>query len=304
MFERTKKSGIFQFVDGSFMCLAAAAPAHVFRIPRDSPSKVLVPVIRTCESAMPLEESGLEYWAMWGPSRMKSFYSLLVIAALGALTFSCGHGKASARPSTTTLSSSLNPAGAGEAVTLTATVTGPSGTPTGTVTFDFSGNPSMVVALSGGTAVFPWTFDNSGSISVTASYSGDSTFAPSTSAAFTQTVDPDVVTIAGSPQQPLTQDDSGNYVAVVTITNTGDVTIGTLQVSISGTTLGSGSLVLAPAAVTNLAPGASTTVTLSFPSDSVPSGAGTAPLSLSGTYSTSIGSLSGNWGLTFRSVSL
>lgn len=235
---------------------------------------------------------------------MKSMYRLLVIGTLGAFSLGCGHGKASDQPSTTALSSSLNPAAAGQAVTFTATVTGRSGTPTGTVTFDFSGNPSMVAPLSGSTAVFPWTFDDTGSISVTATYSGDTTFAPSTSAAFTQTVDPDFVTIAGSPQQPLTQDGSGNYIAVVTITNTGDVTISSLQVTVTGTTLGSGSLISAPSAVTNLAPGASTTVTLAFPSDSVPNGSATAQLNVSGTYAASVGSLSGNWGLTFRSVSL
>lgn len=235
---------------------------------------------------------------------MKSIYSLLLIATVAAFACGCGSGKSSQRPSTTALSSSLNPAAAGEAVTFTASVTGQSGTPTGTVTFGFSGNPSMVVPLSGSTAVFPWTFDNSGTINVTATYSGDTKFAASTSAAFTQTVDPDYVTIAGSPQQPLTQDGSDNYVAVVTITNTGDVTISSLQVTIVGTTLGSGSLISAPSAVTNLAPGASTNVTLSFPSDSVSNGATSAQLSLSGTYTTSTGSLTGNWGLTFRSVSL
>lgn len=235
---------------------------------------------------------------------MKSVYSLLVIGTLGVLILSCGSGNTSGRPSTTTLSSSLNPAAVDESVTFTATVTGQSGTPTGTVTFDFSGNPSSVIALSGSTAVFPWTFDDSGSISVTATYSGDTTFAPSTSGAFTQTVDADFVTITGSPQQPLTQNASGDYVAQVTIMNTGDVTITSLQVTIAGTTLGSGSLLSAPAVVANLAPGASAMVTLTFPSDSVPSGATTAQLAISGTYSASIGSLNGNWGLTFRSVTL
>lgn len=235
---------------------------------------------------------------------MKNVYAFLAIGILGALTLNCGSGKATPLPSTTALSSSVNPAAAGEAVTFTASVAGQSGTPTGSVTFDLNGNPSMSVSLNGSTAMFPWTFDNSGSINVTATYSGDATYAPSTSAAFTQTVDPDIVTIAGSPQEPLTQDGSGDYVAVVTITNTGNVTISSLQVTVSGTTLGSGSLIAAPAAVTNLAPGANSTVTLSFPSDSVPNGTATAQLSLSGTYMASTGSLSGNWGLTFRSVTL
>lgn len=235
---------------------------------------------------------------------MKRIYNLLAIGLLGACTFNCGNSKPSPRPSTTTLSSSLNPAVAGEAVTFTATVSGQKGSPTGTVTFDLSGNPATAAPLTGSKAVFPWTFDNGGSISVTATYSGDSSFAPSSSAAFTQTVDPDFVTITGSPQQPLTQDGSGNYVAVVTISNTGNVTISSLQVTVAGTVLGSGSLISAPTAVANLAPGASADVTLLFPPDSVAAGATTAELTLSGTYTASTGSLNGNWGLTFHSVSL
>jgi hypothetical protein len=234
---------------------------------------------------------------------MRCITSLLMIGALGAVV-SCGNSSNSGRPSTTTLSSSLNPSAVSESVTFMAVVSGQSGTPTGTVSFEVNGSASSAVALNGGKATFPWTFSGTGAANVTANYSGDGTYAASTSAAFTQTVDPDMVTISGSPQQPLTQNGSGDYVAVVTVTNTGNVTINSLQVTTAGTTLGSGSPLSAPAAITNLAPQASATVTLTFPSDSVPSGATTADLSLSGTYSASTGSLSGNWGLTFRSVSL
>jgi Bacterial Ig-like domain (group 3) len=234
---------------------------------------------------------------------MKCITSLLMIGALGAFVASCGSSK-TVRPSTTTVSSSLDPSAVSESVTFTAAVSGQSGIPTGTISFEVNGNASSAVALNGGKATFPWTFTDTGSANVTANYSGDGTYAASTSAAFTQTVDPDIVTISGSPQEPLTQNGSGDYVAVVAITNTGNVTIDSLQVTIAGTTLGSGSLLSAPAAVTNLAPGASASVTLTFPSDSVPSGTTTAQLSLSGTYSASTGSLNGNWGLTFRSVSL
>jgi archaellum component FlaG (FlaF/FlaG flagellin family) len=235
---------------------------------------------------------------------MRRIYSLLVIGGLSTAILNCGSGNKAAVPSSTALSSSLSPAGVGESVTFTATVTGQSGTPTGSITFDVNGGTPSSIPLANGQALFPSTFANAGSVTVTASYSGDSTYAASTSSAFTQAVDPDFVTISGSPQQPLTQNTSGDYVAVVTITNTGDVPISSLQVTVNGTTLGSGILLSAPAAVANLAPGANTTVTLTFPSDSVPSGTTTATLALSGTYTASIGSLSGNWGLTFRSVSL
>jgi hypothetical protein len=235
---------------------------------------------------------------------MRQIQILFVIGLLCAFVVSCGSSKNSTDPSTTTLSSSLDPSAVGQSVTFTAVVSGQSGTPTGTVSFNVNGNGATAVPLSGGQATFPSTFNNAGSATVTANYSGDGTYAASASAAFTETVSPDMVTISGSPQEPLTQNGAGDYVAVVTITNTGNVTIDSLQVTIAGTTLGSGSLLSAPAAVTNLAPGANATVTVTFPSNSVPGGATSAQLALSGTYSALTGSLSGNWGLAFQSVSL
>jgi large repetitive protein len=235
---------------------------------------------------------------------MRRIQFLFLIGVLSAFVVSCGSSTKSTDPSTTTITSSLDPSAVGESVMFTAVVAGQSGTPTGSVSFDVNGNESTAVPLSGGQATYTSTFNDAGSATVTANYSGDGTYAGSTSSAFTETVSPDMVTISGSPQEPLTQNGSGDYVAVVTITNTGNVTIDSLQVTIAGTTLGSGSLLSAPAAVTNLAPGANATVTVTFPSNSVPSGATTAQLSLSGTYSALAGSLSGNWGLSFQSVSL
>ncbi len=237
---------------------------------------------------------------------MRRVASLLMLGALGGFAVGCGSGssKTPEMSSTIKLSSSLNPAGIGQAVTFTAVVSGQSATPTGTVSFDVNGDDSTAIPLSGGQATFSSTFNDTGSATVTANYSGDGTYAASASTAFTQIVNPDVVTISGSPQQPLTQNGSGDYVAIVTITNAGDVTINSLQVTVAGTTLGSGSLLATPPTVSNLAPGASTTVTLTFPSDSVASGTTTAQLTLNGTYSASIGSLNGNWGLTFRSVTV
>jgi hypothetical protein len=113
---------------------------------------------------------------------------------------------------------------------------------------------------------------------------------------------PAVVTITGSPQQPLTTDGNGNFVAQVTITNTGNVTISSLQVT--SATLGSGSLSSSPAPVTNLAPGGSAAVTLTFPSNSVSPGVTSAPLKLSGTYSVTSPAINGNWALSFRGVTL
>ena len=112
------------------------------------------------------------------------------------------------------------------------------------------------------------------------------------------------VTISGSPQQPLTKNSSGDFVALVTITNTGNVTITSAQVTIAGTTLGSASLLAAPPPIKNLAPGASAVVTLTFPDPAALSKATTAPLKVSGTYAVPAVPLSGNWALSFRSVTL
>ena len=110
------------------------------------------------------------------------------------------------------------------------------------------------------------------------------------------------VTFGGSPQMPLSRDGNGNYVVLLTITNNGNVTISSAQVTTAGTTLGSASPLTMPPPITNLAPGANATVTLKFPPSAAPSTATSAPLKVSGTYSA--GTLNGNWTLSFRSVTL
>jgi hypothetical protein len=82
---------------------------------------------------------------------------------------------------------SVNPGGPvapGTAVTLTATVTAASGSPTGTVQFkDGANNVGAAVALAGGSATVTTSDFASGNHQLTAVYSGDATFAASTSAA-------------------------------------------------------------------------------------------------------------------------
>ncbi len=90
---------------------------------------------------------------------------------------------------TTTLSSSLNPSTSGQNVTFTATVTGVSGVPTGTVNFLDSG-----AILGSGTlsplsvATFSTTSLSVGTHTITAAYQGDTVFIPSTSAPVSQVV--------------------------------------------------------------------------------------------------------------------
>jgi hypothetical protein len=110
------------------------------------------------------------------------------------------------------------------------------------------------------------------------------------------------VSVGGAVQQPLIRDGSGNFVATVTITNTGNVAIDSAQFNVSSTTLGTTALLSAPPPIVGLLSGASKTVTLRFPITSTLSKATSAGLKISGTYSA--GKLSGNWSVTFRSVTL
>ncbi|WP_411136645.1 Ig-like domain repeat protein [Streptomyces sp. C10] len=83
---------------------------------------------------------------------------------------------------TTTITSSPDPSVAGEQVTFTASVTPVSpaaGTPTGTVTFDYRGQPTTVT-LANGRATLTTHPLSIGTHTVTATYSGSNDFTPST----------------------------------------------------------------------------------------------------------------------------
>jgi len=90
----------------------------------------------------------------------------------------------SSTPTITSIVSSLNPAVVGQSIALTATVTpqSGSGTPTGTVTFEFGyGGVIGTAPLSGGQANLSVTLDVASTKSVVAVYSGDANLAASTS---------------------------------------------------------------------------------------------------------------------------
>ncbi len=95
------------------------------------------------------------------------------------------------------------------------------------------------------------------------------------------------VDIGGLVQTPLTRDIRGNISAVVIITNNGNLTVDSAQVRSIGTTLGSTRLLSAPPPVTNLAPGASARIPLTFPSEAVTNGTAAVSLRVTGTYSAS-----------------
>ncbi len=112
-------------------------------------------------------------------------------------------------PSTTTLSSSVNPSLYTQNVSFTATVAGTGGTPTGTVTFTLDGNAQTPVTLTNGSVAFSASSLTVGTHTITASYSGDATFASSTSSVLTQTVNvhvsPQYVSPVGSDSNSGTQ---------------------------------------------------------------------------------------------------
>ena len=77
-------------------------------------------------------------------------------------------------PTTTSVVSSHNLSQLADPSTSTATVTGSSGTPTGTVTFKDGATVIGTVALSGGGATLTTALLTTGSHSITAEYGGDS----------------------------------------------------------------------------------------------------------------------------------
>jgi hypothetical protein len=81
---------------------------------------------------------------------------------------------------TTVVTAAPNPLDAGSPVTLTATVSGGSGAPTGTVSFADGAAPLGTATLVGGTATLTTSALRAGAHTITAAYSGDISFAGST----------------------------------------------------------------------------------------------------------------------------
>jgi hypothetical protein len=102
---------------------------------------------------------------------------------------------------TTSLTADSTPPVSGQTVSLTASVTSPGGTPTGTVTF-FDGNTVLgEVALDpNGQASLLVTLSNTGTHNLHASFAGINPFTDSTSAVLAETVSKDATTTTGSAQ--------------------------------------------------------------------------------------------------------
>ena len=103
-------------------------------------------------------------------------------------------------PSTTSLVSLTNPSAYNQNVTLTATVTGSSGTPTGSVTFADGASVLGTISLSGGTASYSTSSLTIGNHNIQASYNGSTTYAVSTGSLVQTVTAPTVaVTTASLP---------------------------------------------------------------------------------------------------------
>ena len=103
-----------------------------------------------------------------------------------------------ANSSSTSLTSSVNPSLLGASVTFTATVTGPGGTPTGSVTFYDGASPLGSNALASGTATLSTSALTAGSHSISAVYSGDANYATSTSSTLSQAVSAQTAYVSGA----------------------------------------------------------------------------------------------------------
>ena len=120
---------------------------------------------------------------------------------------------------TTTLVSSANPSIRGKGVTLTATVSSSSGTPTGTVKF-FNGTKALATkGLTGGVASYATESLPVGTNTITAVYEGNSTTTGSTSAPLYQVVeDATTTTLISSSANPSSYAETVTFTATVTST--------------------------------------------------------------------------------------
>ena len=205
--------------------------------------------------------------------------------------------------SVTTLGLATTGSGATESVTLSAQVSSVSGTPAGSVAFyDGTTQLNMASLNSSGAASFTVSPVTGGSHSFTAAYQGSVYFAPSTSTVANLTVAP-IVSIAPITTSPvgISGSASAGYAVNITLMNTGNIPVNSL--TLAKATLGGVAALTFPAgtASSNLAPGAQLTFSATFSGAVGADGKGE-PLSFGGTYSA--GSLSGNWAVNLRSVTL
>ncbi len=169
----------------------------------------------------------------WGAAGSGAFHESPVFTGTGILRVTTGPAASTA----TALGSSADPAAYG-ALVLTATVTGPGGTPSGLVTFKQGANVLGTAPLVAGVAIFnPGNaLPPGGPYSLTADYAGDDNFGPSTSGALPQTVTTGLLTITGLTAQNKVYDGGTN----ATLSGTAGLSgvVGSDDVSLTGAAVG------------------------------------------------------------------
>jgi len=196
-----------------------------------------------------------------GGSNSVSFYSTDVAGNVG--------GKKSASFTITTgtstsLTSSLNPAPTGKSVVFTAVVTpNLSGTPTGTVTFKDGATVLATKTLGGGKATYSTTTLTAGTHSITAVFNGSTYFTASTSAALSEKIESSTVTTVTSNKNPSEYGQNVTFTATITFTGSGSptgtvtfkngsVVLGTSTVSASKATISTSALTVATHSITGV----------------------------------------------------
>jgi len=144
-------------------------------------------------------------------------------------------------PTSTVVTSNLNPSNFGQSVTFIATVTSSHGTPSGTITFRRGTTALGTMALTGNTASFSTSALSAGTNSINAVYSGDTNFATSTSPNLNQKVNKIAsTTTLASSMNPSTLGQSVTFTATVTAAS--GTPTGTITFKSGSTTLGTATL--------------------------------------------------------------
>ena len=191
-------------------------------------------------------------------------------------------------PTTTTLSSSLNPSTYGQSVTFTVAVAPQSGTgtPTGTVTLKNGSRVIASITLNSGGGSYATATLAAGALSITATYSGDANFATS-SATLAQTVE-----VAGTTTTLSTKPNPSSLNQTVTLTAVvasqyGGRASGNVTFTQGATVLGNASPVLGKATINYAFPAVGTfPVVATYTGDVSDSG------SVSNTWNQTVGAIS------------
>ena len=182
--------------------------------------------------------------ASFSTSALPGGSTTITASYAGDTSYSASTGSVTAvvqRPTSTSLTSSLNPASQGQSVTFTATVTSSSGTPVGSVTFTDGSTilASNVTVNASGVATFSTSSLATGSHTIGASFAG-STGWQNSSTTLTQQINQTSFATSTSVRSSPNPSNSGQSVTfTATVTSTGGTPSGTVTFSEGSTVLAS-----------------------------------------------------------------